>query len=101
MQPKDMKKAEKDAQERASRERSIANQWREFAKTAAYKDLVEYMETNQAMLLEYAQEMVMPSPVAEGQQLIIDEKKAFSLLQNRRGIDIVRTYVDGYVKSTT
>lgn len=97
LEPKNMDKIEKANQEAAKREKMIANQWRTFSKTAAFKDWMQYCEQNKEMLLEYAQEMVMPSPVKNGEQIILTIEKAHSLLQNRRGIDIVKTYVDGYV----
>lgn len=97
VKPKDIKAKDKEAELAAKRIKLITNQWRTFSKTAAYKDLMEYCNQNQAMLLDYAEEMVMPSPVAQGEQITLSIEKAHSLLQNRRGIGIVKTYVDGYV----
>jgi hypothetical protein len=101
VEKKDLVKLDQQKEERTKLQRRIANDWKTFSKTAAYKDLQEYMESNMAMLLEYSQDMVMPSPVGKGEEIIIPIEKAHSLLQNRRGLAIVKTYVDGYVNLTT
>lgn len=101
VQAKDKKRIEKQKQEAIKLQKRIANDWNAFSKTAAYKDLQEYMSSNMEMFLDYSQEMVMPSPVAKGEEIIIPIEKAHSLLQNRRGVAIVKSYVDGYVNLTT
>jgi hypothetical protein len=101
VKPKDTEAAKKRAAANAKRERLIANQWREFSQTEAYKDLMEYGKGTSDMLTSYAKERVMPSPVNNTEQLIIDGETAGSLLQNARGCDIVITYVEEYVNSTT
>ena len=101
LQPKNMAKIEKANKERIALNRRIHNDWVAFSKTAAYKDLQEYMGSNHDLLVGYAKERVMPSPVGKGEQLIIDGETSSSLLQNARGIDIVRTYVEEHVNVTT
>lgn len=99
LEPKDVSKQKKRQKEEASLQKRIANQWVEFSKTDAFKEFSDYMSMNQDMLLEYAQEMVMPSPVEDGKQVILSVEKSNSLLQNRRGIGIVKTYVESYINS--
>ena len=53
------------------------------------------------MLTAYAKEGVMPSPVNDGEDIILTNEKAISLLQNARGCDIILSYVEQYVDSAT
>ena len=101
MEAKDVEKRKKIAAENAEKERAIARQWLSFSKTEAYKDLMLYGHSTSEMLTTYAKEMVMPSPVADGEQLVIDGEKSLSLLQNARGCDIILSYVEQYVDSAT
>lgn len=82
------KKAKEEA---AAKQRAINSQWKEFSKTAAYKDLMSYMDDQSAMLLNYAESLQMPDP--SGKMVGIDGKMSNLLLQNRRGVNIVRTYI--------
>lgn len=97
MQPKDTKKqkAKKEAFER--KEDLIATQWRQFSKLEAFQDLMEYAKGTSDMLTAYAKEGVMPSPVKDGEDLILTNEKCLNLLQNARGCDIVVSYVEGYL----
>ena len=101
MEAKDKEKLAKIAKANAERERAIAKQWLAFSKTEAYKDLMEYGHSTSDMLTTYAKEMVMPSPVKEGEQIVIDGEKSLSLLQNARGCDIILSYAEQYVDSAT
>lgn len=73
-------------------QKKIVAQWRQFSKTEAYKDLMAYGDTQRDMLLKYAEEMAMPHPGGHG-VVAIDGKMANYLLQNRRGIGIMTTYI--------
>lgn len=101
MEAKNTKKLAAKAKANNDRERAIAKQWLAFSKTEAYKDLMEYGHSTSEMLTTYAKEMVMPSPVADGEQLVIDGEKSLSLLQNARGCDIILSYVEEYVSAAS
>lgn len=75
-------------------EQRIHNEWREFSKTLAYKKMMEYADDQSKMLLKYAEEMAMPSP--NGGTVPLDIQKSHSLLQNKRGIGIMTTYIRLY-----
>lgn len=76
----------------ALRQQKIVKQWHSFSKTEAFKDLMEYCEGQQEMLLTYAEELEMPGPLGKGRVPITGEMSNL-LLQNRRGINIVKTYI--------
>lgn len=97
MEPKNTEAQQKRKDDAATRTRTISNQWREFSKTLAWQDFEEFCRSNDEMLITYAKERVMPSPVGKGEEIIIDSEMANSLLQNARGADIVKSYIDGYV----
>lgn len=101
VEPKDKEKLQKRAKENAQRESAIARQWLAFSKTEAYSDLMQYGHSTSDMLTTYAKERVMPSPLKEGGEMIIDGETASSLLQNSRGCDIILSYVEAYVASAT
>ena len=100
MEAKDVEKRKKIAAENAEKERAIARQWLNFSKTDAYADLMQYGHSTSEMLSTYAKEMVMPSPVKDGEQILIDGEKSLSLLQNARGCDIILSYIEEYVSSS-
>lgn len=97
IKPKDINKFQQEAKERAALASKIARQWHTFSKTDAYEDLIQYINNQHDMLISYAKERVMPSPAVDGEQIILDNETANSLLQNARGSDIVKSYVEGYV----
>jgi len=101
VEPKNKEKLDKIAKANVERERAIARQWLNFSKTDAYADLMQYGHSTSDMLTTYAKERVMPSPVKEGEQIVIDGETASSLLQNSRGCDIILSYVEQYVDSAT
>lgn len=101
VEPKNKEKLNKIAEENAKREKAIARQWLAFSKTEAYADLMQYGHSTSDMLTTYAKERVMPSPVEEGAQVVIDGETASSLLQNSRGCDIILSYVEQYVASAS
>ena len=99
VEPKDIKKLNKIAKENADNAKAIGRQWLAFSKTEAYKDFMEYGHSTSEMLTTYAKEMVMPSPIKDGEQLVIDGEKSLSLLQNARGCDIILSYAEEQVAS--
>ena len=101
VEPKNVKKLAAKANANNTREKKIASEWLSFSQTEAYKDLMQYGHSTSEMLTTYAKEMVMPSPVADGEQLVIDGEKSLSLLQNARGCDIILSYVEGYVSAAS
>lgn len=88
-------------EQRIKRSKLVANQWLAFSKTTAYKEFILFMESNQETLLYYAEEGVVPNPSGNGTDIPISGEKSNMLLQNRRGIGIVKAHVEGIVKSTT
>lgn len=101
VEPKNKEKLDKIAKANAERERTIGNEWLAFSKTAAYQDLMQYGHSTSEMLTTYAKEMVMPSPVKEGEEIILTIEKSHSLLQNARGCDIILSYIEQYIDSVT
>ena len=101
VEAKNVEKRKKIAKMNADNERAIAQQWLAFSYTEAYKDFMQYGHSTSDMLTAYAKEMVMPSPVKEGEQVILDGEKSLSLLQNARGCDIILSYAEQYVDSAT
>lgn len=99
MEAKDKAKLDKKAQANNDREKAIGRQWLAFSKTDAYKDFILYGRSTSDMLTAYAKEMVMPSPVKDGEEIILTGEKALSLLQNSRGCDIILSYAEEYVSS--
>lgn len=79
----------------ADEERTIRNQWNQFSKTLAYKKMMEYAEANGSMLQRQAEESAMPHPNGTG-IIPIDDHMAMNLLQNKRGIAIMTTYIRIY-----
>jgi len=101
MEAKNSGKLEARAKANTDREKTISNEWLAFSKTSAYKDLMEYGNSTKELLTEYAREGVMPSPLADGEQVAISGEKALFLLQNSRGCDIILSYIEQYVLNAT
>ncbi len=101
LEAKDITAKEAAGKVNAEREKMIAKQWLSFSKQAAGKDLLQYGHDTSDMLTDYAKEKVMPSPVGQGEEITIDTETASSLLQNARGCDIILSYVEQYIDSST
>lgn len=97
MQPKNTEKQKAEKRAFGKREELIATQWRKFSDTEAFQDWMLYARSTSDMLTAYAKEGVMPSPLKDGEELILTNEKALNLLQNARGCDIVVSYVEGYL----
>lgn len=91
-------KGEKARDEYDALQNKIRSQWVNFAtKTGreAYKDLLEYCDAQRELYRQYAEERQMPGP--DGKMYFIDSETAAALLQNSRGVNIVRTYIKSRV----
>lgn len=78
-------------QDVSEEQKKIVSQWQDFSRTLAYKDLMSYIDDQRTMLIEMAEERAMP--IGNGKKASIDTETANSLLQNSRGLNIVRTYI--------
>lgn len=76
-------------------ERQVRNEWQTFSKTLAYKRMMEYAESHGNTLLRYAEERAMPDLTGKGMRAI-DNEMSNSLLQNKRGIGIITSYIRLY-----
>ena len=80
-------------------------QWKKFAQTDAFKDLIEYMDFQRDAAVTAAIGPVEPYGIVNtnsgnySEQLQIDPEKTAYLLQRCAGYDIIRLYVDGYVNN--
>ena len=87
--------------EEMKRQKRITQQWKSFATTygkEAYEDLMEYAEMQREMYRKYGEELTMPNPLGDG-IVPIDVNMAAILLQNSRGINIMRTYIHSRVNA--
>ena len=75
------------------KESLIRNEWRDFSKGTAFKELFEFMENTQAMLLQDAQDLQI---TVDGKKVTINGEMANLLLQRRAGIDIMKSYIRLY-----
>ena len=103
MSLKDRIKKVKTPTESDLKQRQIVNDWTAFSKTAGYKDIMEYIDRHRTNLISFAEERAMPSPDGKG-MVSLNNETASSLLQNARGMNIVRTYIrlrseDGVVQN--
>lgn len=80
----------------------ITKEWQNFAAThgkAAFEDLMAYIDGQREMFRKYAEERAMPHPNGEG-QVPLDNETVAALLQNSRGLNIVRTYITNRVNAS-
>lgn len=99
----DDKKAK--ARSEASRlQAKVTSQWATFANVTgkeAYADLMQYIESQREMFRKYAEEQAMPHPnVNVGGVVPLDNDTVAALLQNSRGLNIVKTYIVNRVNTT-
>ena len=71
----------------------IVKAWQAFSTTEAYEDLMKYIDMQREMYRQYAEERAMPHPMGDGVVPLTNEDVA-ALLQNSRGLNIVRTYIE-------
>ena len=88
--------AAKAREESQKLQQVINRQWIAFSKGSpeAYQDLLEYVESQREMYRQYAEERAMPHPNPNvGGMVPIDNATVAALLQNSRGVNIVKTYI--------
>lgn len=81
----------------------INEQWAKFAKTLgreAYEDLIGYIDGQRDMFRKYAEERQMPHPNPQQGMVPLDNETVAALLQNSRGLNIVRTYIVNRVNTS-
>lgn len=92
-------------QEHKKLQERIVGQWKDFSRTDAFQDLMQYIDQQREMYRKYAEERSMPHPNPEMGQVAIDNETVAALLQNSRGLNIVKTYlmsrVDNQVAPTS
>ena len=81
--------------------RLVANEWKEFSKTTAYRKLMEYIDFQDKASIFSAKGPVMTFDDNSGAQVGFDPEKASYLLQRSVMCDIIRMYVESYVNFTT
>lgn len=71
----------------------IVKSWKAFSHTAGYEDLMRYIDDMREMYRKYAEERAMPHP--NGKETVpLDNETVAALLQNSRGLNIVKTYIE-------
>lgn len=75
----------------------IRNEWRAFAQTTAFKEMMEFGKGNSDMLTRYAKNLEMPGP--DGKMHVINGNTSNLILQRSAGIDIMTSYVRLYVEN--
>lgn len=101
IQPKDMDKRKENSDAALQKVELITAQWREFSKTEAYAELIDYIEMQDYFAVLAAKGPITTFSEEDGQQVKFDRENAAALLQRSVGYDIVKTYVEGYVNPTT
>ena len=81
--------------------RLVANEWKEFSRTTAYRKLMEYIEFQDYAAVQGAKGPVLTFDDSSGTQINFDPQKEATLLQRSVGYDIIKTYIEGYVDFTT
>lgn len=81
--------------------RLVANEWKEFSKTTAYRKLIEYIEFQDYCAIQGAKGPIVTFDDNSGAQIAFDSQNASYLLQRSVGYDIVKTYVESYVNLKT
>lgn len=94
-------KRERQKTEAARLQSRISGEWKDFSRTYAYKQLMEYIDLQDYMAITGAKGPINTFDTDDGSQVSFDGQKAAALLQRSVGYDIVRLYVKGYVENTT
>lgn len=90
-----------DDKDSAARQTLIANQWKEFSKKLAFKELMDYIDLQDNFAIIGAKGPINTFDDNDGTQLNFDPVKAANLLQRSVGYDIVKLYIEAYVEYTT
>jgi len=81
----------------------VTSQWATFANVTgreAYEDLMKYIDGQREMFRKYAEERGMPHPnPSVGGLVPLDNETVAALLQNSRGLNIVKTYISNRVNT--
>lgn len=93
--------SEERKEEARSENRLVANEWKEFARTTAYKKLMDYIEFQDYAAIQSAKGPVLTFDDESGSQVNFNPQNAATLLQRSVGYDIITTYIKGYVDFTT
>lgn len=101
VEAKNMTQKDKEKKQSARRVKQIGNQWREFSKTEAYAEFMDYIELQDYLAVTAAKGPVNTFTGNNGEDLSFDLQKSTALLQRSVGYDIVKIYVEGYVNPTT
>lgn len=79
----------------------VANEWKEFTKTTAYRKLIEFIEFQDYAAITSAKGPIVTFNEEDGSQINFDPVKSASLLQRSVGYDIIKSYIEGYVNYTS
>lgn len=101
VQPKNPEERKKKIQEAVKHQKLISNEWRDFSKTAAFKEFMDYIELQDYLSVKAAKGPINTFDEEDAAKLIFDNEKAANLLQRSVAYDIVKLYVDGYVNFTS
>jgi hypothetical protein len=91
-----MTEQQKKRDEETKRQVKVSEQWKAFSTTEAFKDLVNYIDQQREMYRQYAEERQIPHPNGGG-KVPIDNETVAALLQNSRGLSIVKAYLEGRI----
>jgi hypothetical protein len=58
---------------------------------------MQYIDSHREMYRKYAEERMMPHPNPDVGQVAIDSETCAALLQNSRGLHIIKTYLESRV----
>ena len=80
-----------------SKTETITSQWKEFAKTEAYKEFMEYIDLQDFLAIQGAKGTVYTLTEDSEDDFAFNKENAAFLLQRSVMCDIVKMYVNGYV----
>lgn len=92
--------SEKAHKELSEKQRKVVQQWQAFATVhgrEAFDDLITYIDDMREMYRGYAENRAMPHPSKPDEYVPIDNETVAALLQNSRGLSIVKTYLTSRV----
>jgi hypothetical protein len=89
-------KAAKEREDFTKLQAKITKQWQTFATTfgrEAYDDLMKYIDSQRELYRQYGEDMAMPHPLKSDEKVSINAETISALLQNGRGMHIIKTYI--------
>lgn len=99
--PRTKEEIQRSKEESAAVQALVTKQWKDFSKTEAYKQYIDYIDLQDYLAVTAAKGPVNTFDDNSGEQLNFDPVKSSGLLQRSVGYDIVKLYVEGYVNFTT